>query len=127
MAIDLKFSHKHYVPILKTKAGEKWALSHLAAGMREHVTPLLELHAHGTKGVAEHADDVCEDLSAAWGTDYPFFFDTLWLNGSTGNPAVISGVFAAARSYDLQAIPVVRLSYDAPTLAQVRAEIDDDG
>jgi len=124
MASDFAFTHKHYVPIIKTKAGERWALSHLTT--RSQLTPLLELHAHKRKGVATHAGDICKDLASAWGTDGPVFLDTIWLNGSTGNPRVIADVFAAARNHGLQAIPVVRVSYDAPTLAQIRAVIDED-
>lgn len=126
MSSNFTFTHKHYVPVMKAKAGERWALSHLAATTRSHMTPLLELHAHADKNLTVHADDVCEDLAAVWGTDDPFFLDTIWLHGSAGNPMIIAVVFAAARNNALQAIPVVRTTYDAPTLAQVRAIIDDD-
>jgi hypothetical protein len=127
MSTKLKFTHKHYIPILKTKTGELWALSHLRAKTQSHLTPLLELHAHKDKSIAAHADAVCENLAGAWGTDDPFFLDTIWLHGSSGNPAVVSAVFESARDQDLKAIPVVRTSYDTPTLAQISAIVEEDG
>lgn len=121
----MRFDHKHYVPILKTKAGERWALSHLAPGLRSDFTPLMELHPHDELGVGAHAADICEALEAIW-SDAPFFLDTVWFHSETGNPAVIDAVFSAARAHSLSAIPVVRLTYGRTTLQQIRAEIDED-
>ena len=52
------FDHKHYVPIMKTKAGEQWALSTLSSAAGQGITPLLEVHQHKTK---EHVDHVAEE------------------------------------------------------------------
>jgi len=119
------FSHKHYVPIMKTKAGERWALSHLDRTSQAHLTPVLELH-DTDKNLSTHADDVCEDLSSDWGTTDPFFLDTIWVHGTAGLPGPLAAVFDAARNYALMAMPVVRVTYDPPTLAQVRAILDED-
>jgi hypothetical protein len=124
MALD--FDHKHYVPILKTKAGERWAIANLSSDARRMTTPLLELHSHANLSPADHAENTCEALETVWGTDVPFFFDTIWLHGEEGNPAIIEAVFASARNHGLLTIPVVRLSYSDSSREQIRAVVDED-
>jgi len=58
-----------YVPILKSKAGERWALSHLTPARKAKVRPLLEFHPPGAKSLGEHVESICESLQAAWGVD----------------------------------------------------------
>lgn len=114
-----------YVPILKSKAGERWALSHLTPERKTKIRPLLELHAPGAKSLGEHVESVCENLQTAWGVDRRFYVDTIWLNGNSGNPAIIADVFEAMENADLRAIPVVRPTYDDASLELLRAIISE--
>jgi hypothetical protein len=109
-----------YVPILKSKAGERWALSNLKPARKSKIHPLVEFHAHGTKALSDHAEGVCESFQAAWGVNRWFYVDTIWLHGDSGSPAVIGQVFEAAEAADLQTIPVVRTTYDDASLEQLQ-------
>ena len=109
-----------YVPILKSKAGERWALSHLTSTRKSKIRPVLEFHQHKTKLLGDHAEEVCEALQAAWGVNRRFYVDTIWLHGDSGSPAVIGQVFEAVEGGDLQAIPVVRTTYDDASLEQLQ-------
>src|SRR5438874_1322649 len=74
-----------YVPILKTKAGDRWALSHLKPKSQGVIRPLLELHPHRLKADSEHIPAICDELEADWGTDRAFYLDGIWLHGEIGN------------------------------------------
>src|SRR5689334_18626871 len=114
------FGHKHYVPILKAKAGERWAIDHLALAARGELTPLFEIHAHQKKDDIPHAQEMCDGLVSVWGTATPVFLDTIWLHGPQGDSAIIQGTFDYARTLGLQAIPVIRTTFDAAALDSVR-------
>jgi hypothetical protein len=115
-----------YVPILKSKAGERWALSHLTPERKVKIRPLVEIHPpRKGKGLGEHVESVCESFQAAWGVDRRFYVDTIWLNGSSGSPATIADVFEAAQDCDLEAIPVVRATYDDSSLEQLLAIVSE--
>lgn len=109
-----------YVPILKSKAGERWALSHLDPNRKSKIRPLLELHPHGTKALGDHIEDVCEALQAAWGVNRWFYTDTIWLHGTSGSPAIIGEAFEAMKDCDLQSVPVVRTTYDDASIEQLQ-------
>ena len=111
----LMFNHKHYLPILKTKAGERWAIDRIKSGTRPYLTPVFELHKHKTKDGESHAEEICESLSSVWGTE-PFYLDTIWLHSEFGDALLIEAVFEAARSRGLNAIPVVRVTYNQSAL-----------
>ena len=112
-----------YVPILKTKAGDRWALSHLQPTTRDRVQPLLELHPHKKKSDDEQILSVCEALVADWGTDRPFYLDGVWLHGESGDAAILESVFTGTEDYGLCAIPVIRPSFSAASSAQAAAII----
>jgi hypothetical protein len=120
------FNHLHYVPILKTKAGERWALSHLSLDLAKHATPLMEFHTHKTTPISIHVAETCEALGAAWGVERPIFLDTHWLHGESGNPAVIQASFDSARE-QVKAIPVVRMSYEESCRDELASVIEQDG
>src|SRR5688572_27987906 len=113
------FDHKHYVPIMKTKAGEAWALFNLDGKLRQQMTPVLEIHKpkkekdKPAKPMVEHIHDVCELIKVNWGTVYPFFLDTEWVNSQHGTTSALTTAIEACRVRGLKAIPVVRTDYDA--------------
>jgi hypothetical protein len=131
----MDFGHKHYVPILKTKGGERWALSYLKSQTIEHVSPLLEFHPHKTKPLATHLEETCEGLEAAWGNEREVFLDTLWLHlgkktnlsqKETGDATTIKSSLDCARTH-IKAVPVVRLSYGKASRKEIRSAIEEDG
>lgn len=109
-----------YVPILKSKAGERWALSHLTPARKARIRPLVEFHPHDTKALGDHVEGICEAFQAAWGVDRWFYIDTIWLHGDAGSPAVIGQVFEAAEGSSLNALPVVRTTYGDASLEQLQ-------
>lgn len=121
------FDHKHYVPILKTKAGERLAVAGLKTRTKTKITPLFEFHKHKKLDVAAHVVEICDCLASTWGTDSPLFLDTIWLHGKAGDPEIISNVFDAARDAQLQAVPVVRPDFDRESRSAVQRIIRKDG
>jgi Beta protein len=109
-------AHNHYVPILKTKAGECWAVGNLSPTVSQLLTPLFEIHPHKDKDSVSHAEGMCETISSVWGTSSEFFLDTVWLHPGNGDPSLIATAFEYARGEGLQAIPVVRATYDQAAL-----------
>jgi hypothetical protein len=124
--MPLQFSDRHYIPILKTKQGERWSLATLPPDLRAVITPLLELHPHKTLDSAQHAASICEELIADWGVDLPFFLDTRWLHDEGGSSAVSEATFQAARDNGLQAVPVIRPGLGTQTLEVIKAIVEED-
>ena len=131
----MDFGHRHYVPILKTKLGERWALSHLDKTTIKNLSPLLELHPHKAKAPGTHVVEICEALEAAWGNDREVFLDTFWLHPgkksdevkkANGDPKVIRACLDCARLH-LKAVPVVRLGFSKSSRDEVRAAMEKDG
>jgi len=139
------FNYKHYVPILKTKEGEFWALRKLATERQNVVTPLLEIdklprppkpkptppgkksRSKGPATVDSHLSKKCAKIAEAWGTSLPFFLDTRWLAGEEGNPEIVSAIFEATRNESLISIPVATPKHSSDTLEAIREIVDFDG
>src|SRR4051812_33454316 len=108
------FSHKHYMPIVKSKAGELWTLQRLTDAARDTLTPLIEFLSHKTHSIGTHSDDVCASLKTAWGDKRPVFIDTMYLGTQTAaHGQALERVFTAARSCNVQSIPVTALGRSA--------------
>jgi len=120
------FTHRHYVPILKTKAGDRWAIAHLQQHTKSQITPLFEIHKHKTLDVTIHAAEICEGLASVWGTDSPLFLDGIWLHKDSGDPAILTAIFDAARRAGIQAVPVARVTFNAATQAALRRIVQRD-
>jgi hypothetical protein len=100
------FEYRHYVPILKTKQGELWALSNVKPARSPHLTPLLEVH-QGKQGVtAAHVSKVIGAVKDAWGVR-PLFLDTS-LCGVAAPSAVANcrQILQAASTRGLNFVPV---------------------
>jgi hypothetical protein len=103
------FSYKHYVPLLKPKGGELWAIENTTSLQRQTLTPVFEVHTSDNLLLADHVAKVMRNISRAWETN-PCFIDTQ-LFGKSGNAAVAaaSSIFAAAGVEGLNFIPVTSL------------------
>jgi hypothetical protein len=142
----MDFGHKHYVPILKSKEGERWALSHIPPAMRAHLTPLIEIHPlkkppkrpkpskaknprppRPPKTINDHIDGICEALNVDWGPNHPFFVDTKWIERSGVPATIIADTFSALRRCGVQAIPVVHLRHDQLSIVAFRRIVAADG
>jgi hypothetical protein len=106
----LRFDHRHYVPILKSKRGECWALAKLGASSLERITPLIEfLPSRGTENEQSYLDETCARFHEAWLTR-PMFLDTHYLG--TESPAqakAAASIFAVGRRRAMALIPTTSL------------------
>ena len=127
------FDLNHYVPILKTKAGEMWALMHMESKWRAQMTPLFEVHKHKVKKDTKpkpldlHVGGVCESILKCWGTSDPFFLDTEWINRDYGMNEALTVALNACRNLGLKAIPVIKIGYDDTALSAVKSAVAMDG
>jgi hypothetical protein len=86
------FDHKHYVPILKTKRGEKTALSLLSAPVKNNITPLFEVVERTDKDLPAHLDTAFNGLAKAVAPFTRIFLDSRELvhDGTAAADAVFS-------------------------------------
>jgi Beta protein len=119
--VEPSFGHRHYVPVLKSKQGELWALERTTPNQRAHLTPLLEIHSAGVKTIAQHATKVMDNVFNSWGA-LPLFMDTC-LHGVTGNAAVAAAttIFQTAQSKGLQFVPVTSIERSSTYQAIIAA------
>jgi hypothetical protein len=118
------FDQKHYVPILKAKAGELRALKEATDSVRATFTPVLEVmdvpprYIEGadepipSKSVEAHVVDVSKSIAKACGTGRNVFIDGFYIEelaalGDGREP--IGGVLDELREADVKAIPVTGL------------------
>lgn len=118
------FGHEHYVPVMKSKAGEIWALGNISPAAKSVVTPLVEVLGHKTRGLEDHARGLAHDLARAWGTTDPLFVDPCHLGAQAGAGA--EAIFGALRAAGCPAIPVTSLgrspAYQQATQRAVAAD-----
>lgn len=114
------FDHKHYVPILKGKAGEYGALKELDPQVKDHLTPLIEIPPipwdyeieAPAKTVDAHLAGVATNIEKHWGVDRTAMVDPIWIPPSkvmADGRSPLSYLFDDARSHGLQLIPVTGL------------------
>lgn len=70
--MSLTFGYKHYVPILKGKRAEFYALGSLK--IRDNITPLLEAIPTATPMT------IPESMSGQWPGDHPYFIDCIFFD-----------------------------------------------
>lgn len=128
------FDHRHYVPILKGKAGEYGALRDLDADVKERLTPLIEVpsipwdyeNERPSKTVDDHVSGVTPNIEKHWGTERTIFLDLLWIPASevmADKSHPLTYVFNGARAAGLRLVPVTGLSRDRNYQQAVRETI----
>ena len=127
MAIDAK----HYIPILKAKAGEFQALTNLAAAAKHALTPLLEIvpipwdyeNEAPAKDLDAHLAPLPQKLLNAWGNQQSAFADLFYLEdegqASDGRHPV-QWLFDESRDRGMRLIPVTGLTRNVPYQTAVR-------
>ena len=76
----MAFDHRHYVPVVLTKRGERRALADLAPSIKSGFTPLFEVAPidwnfdldEPAKTIDEHLKTLGDDLAGCWGSDRAF-------------------------------------------------------
>lgn len=115
----MSFGANHYVPVLKAKRGEKRALEELAAAVRAHVTPLLEIVERKDKAPGEHLDTAFKGLRGAVANVDRYFLDAREI--SSDGPAVAAEVFTRARAVGRPFTPVTGIRRTVDRAAAVAA------
>lgn len=115
-----------YMPVLKWKQGELGALRQLLATDRDLMCPLLEL-LDDTIDLSDPDafDGAASDANKAWGRTPPFFIDASALDRASTRPGSkhsITSLFAATRTRNLEAMPVVTLGA-SPAFVSAAAQI----
>lgn len=103
---------KQYVPILKCKIGDMWALRFLKSSSKKHVFPVIELVPPSEKKtVEEQVLSAVKDIKKSW-QNRPFYIDGIWLSDyetKSLKTQPLNIFFNAARKENLRAIPVTGL------------------
>ncbi len=122
---NINFDDRHYLPILKTKEGELWALGNTGAARKPFITPLLELHVGPpNRTSAQHIDTVCEQIKQAWGKRR-FFLDThLYGQTSTASAALCVDALQAVAAENMNFVPVLSMKASPNFCQQIRPYVD---
>ena len=136
----LRFGSDHYVPILKSKAGELNALTRATEGTWDRMTPLIEgMGAAGIDDLPSRSTypNLANRLALAVSGGRPFYLDFPWLDSRSRVNIRVKGhqfavnaiehVHADCRSAGLAFIPVLSPIHDAGRAPLVRAAIERDG
>lgn len=120
------FGGNHYVPLLKSKPGERDALAQLAPAAKSGLTPLIEVDSvpedldtgDPNRSLDRHCTLNIDPLAAAWGTTDRIFLDPIWvatLQSTTNQPGA-EYVYQQAQAAGLQFVPVCGLRRGATEL-----------
>ncbi len=123
------FDYRHYVPILKAKAGECWALTNLKPPSKGIVTPVIELTPHDKKKTTFEADLKKKIVSLRKAWHRPFFFDVQHIAPKHGfpEPSVITAAFKQINGLTMGGIPVTKLGYSPKFQESIRTIVSQDG
>jgi hypothetical protein len=111
------FDYRHYLPILKGRAGEYGALREMAPEVKAGLTPLIEIapipwdfeRDEPDKTIDQHLQRLSGKVVQSWGVERPLFLDLLWIapdERMANGDHPLAYVFGTAREEGLQLIPV---------------------
>lgn len=102
-------SYRHYIPILKCKGGDLWALEHLKDASKEKVTPLIEpMPPKSGASAQDKVADAATKIGRKWASR-PFFADLVWLENAdplANGKHVATEFFEKCSAKELKPIPV---------------------
>ena len=107
----MTFGPRHYVPVLKTKRGEKAALRQMTADLRERITPLLEIPQRTEKALPLHLNTAFTDLAASAALYPRCFLDVREIEAD--GPTAAATVFQRAADAGIVFAPVTGISRTA--------------
>jgi len=126
-ADQMSYLWNRYVPVLRLKPAELWALRYLAGNVHDSVIPILELiprnfpsaEAASVKEMEAYTKEIACKIWNAWGTR-PFFLDTMHIRDLN----IVHRVFDLLGQLDSSdavcAIPMVTLQTSAVDLIAIR-------
>lgn len=123
------FDHRHYVPILKAKAGECWALTNLKSPSKNLITPVFELVKHDQKKTTFEEDLEKKIFSLGKSWQRPFFFDVRHVSPKNGFPeaSTMTAAFDQIRKRGMHGVPVTKLGYSPQFQQAIRRIVSQDG
>lgn len=130
------FDHHHYVPVLKGRQGEYGALTEADEGVRQNMTPLIEIppipwdfEAEApAKSSRDHVSGVAETLNNSWGAGGRIFLDAGLLADEdlVDDRHPLSLILEGAADLGLEAVPVMGPTRGEKYTAAVREALDRD-
>lgn len=111
----MTFGPDHYVPVLKTKRGEKSALRSIAASLQPRITPLLEIVERNKETLSAHLDNSFEKLAESVSSYSRCFIDARELAPDGQRGAL--DVFKRATDAGITFTPVTGVSRTADVSA----------
>jgi hypothetical protein len=132
------FAKDHYVPVLKWKRGEKFAIKDLTNAVKSKMTPLIEvppiawdfINDMPAKSVDQHLEKVVDSVGDSWGQDRPAFLDLQFIDSDermNDSSHPLEYIFNSARAINLPMIPVTGLDRDSAYQSSVSRIYDIDG
>ena len=114
----MTFGPNHYVPVLKVKRGEKQALALISLGLRQHVTPLLEIVARKTAPTVDaHLSTSFRDLASSLHGYARCLLDVREIEPD--GPPAAAEAFAQASTAGISFTPVTGISRTADVASAV--------
>ncbi len=105
----MEFGSDHYVPILKTKPGEKAALRRLRPSIRSRMTPLIEVHENkGVDTLKTFVEHAFRGLADCFKGGREFFLDPAAVAASRSDATDL--VLNLATEHGLRFVPVTSIS-----------------
>lgn len=131
------FDHRHYVPLLKGKAGEFGALAELSSDTKAKITPFIDVPPvtedwrtkKPSKPLGVHLTDIAKKTKVAWGVERPLFVDLFWidLKERTENGAhPLGAMFDRLRKTNVLGIPSTGFDRDEDYNDEAKSIIDTD-
>lgn len=132
------FSDRHYVPAIRWRQGEYFALKELADNYRGSVTPLVDVppipwdfeNERPGRTIDAHVDAMPAQMADCWGTDAPVFVDLGFVDSEVrmmDEAHPVGALFARLDAAGVQAIPVTSMDRDDDYQAAVRDVVARDG
>ena len=132
------FNHKHYVPILKGKDGEFRSLEDLDPGVKESLTPLIEIppipwdykNEQFQRSIDDHVQRIPDKLVRAWADqDRPMFLDFYRLSDLSqlqNGQHPLEYLASEARSNSVKIVPVTGINRSSAFQTAVRNVVNTD-
>ncbi len=126
-------SIKNYVPILRPKQGELWAIRDLSEDARKRITPFFDIHrvpivsGKKDKSLDEHLGSIFKRLCSVWPANRVFFWDMYSIEPFERLKDGTHPVFGLGKVFSINkmtSIPTIGTDRDGPYLEAIRNLLD---
>lgn len=118
----MNFDYQHYVPILKSKRGEKCALTLLKPNIRQNITPLIEIPERTDKALQEHLNNAFNGLAKAVAPYTRIFLDAR--EAAADGTIAADEIFKRAWAEKIRFTPVTGITRIFDTLAALKYNVN---